>query len=322
MYFTEVEGRLDGPEADELPGAHPDLQRRAPLLPRPPDPLLRGRASSTATSRAAPCTGCCASATSPRTTPTSSAPRSRSRRRSSAASTSASRSTTRSGSSRGWSSPPGPRSGSAPRRCGIAPRRRCSARSTSAALEYDLNEGDGAFYGPKIDLHMTDTIGRSWQLGTVQLDYVMPERFEPDLHRRRQRRPPPGDDPPRADGLLRALHRHPDRALRGRVPALARARPGARAAARRPPRRLRPRGRGARSGRPGCARSSTTAPSRSGARSARRSCARCPTCSSSATARPSSGPWRCAATARATSGRCRSRRPSARLAAEAAERKA
>jgi threonyl-tRNA synthetase len=45
-------------------------------------------------------------------------------------------------------------------------------------VEYELNEGDGAFYGPKIDLHMTDTIGRSWQLGTVQLDYVMPERFE------------------------------------------------------------------------------------------------------------------------------------------------
>ncbi len=45
-------------------------------------------------------------------------------------------------------------------------------------LTYELNEGDGAFYGPKIDLHMTDAIGRSWQLGTVQLDYVMPERFE------------------------------------------------------------------------------------------------------------------------------------------------
>ena len=45
-------------------------------------------------------------------------------------------------------------------------------------LDYDLNEGDGAFYGPKIDLHMTDSIGRSWQLGTVQLDYYMPERFE------------------------------------------------------------------------------------------------------------------------------------------------
>ena len=45
-------------------------------------------------------------------------------------------------------------------------------------VEYELNAGDGAFYGPKIDLHMTDSIGRSWQLGTVQLDYYMPERFE------------------------------------------------------------------------------------------------------------------------------------------------
>jgi threonyl-tRNA synthetase len=44
-------------------------------------------------------------------------------------------------------------------------------------LEYEINPGDGAFYGPKIDLHMTDSIGRSWQLGTVQLDYGMPERF-------------------------------------------------------------------------------------------------------------------------------------------------
>jgi threonyl-tRNA synthetase len=48
----------------------------------------------------------------------------------------------------------------------------------SRELAYDLNVGDGAFYGPKIDLHMTDAIGRSWQLGTVQLDYYMPERFE------------------------------------------------------------------------------------------------------------------------------------------------
>jgi threonyl-tRNA synthetase len=44
-------------------------------------------------------------------------------------------------------------------------------------LEFSVNEGDGAFYGPKIDLHMTDSLGRSWQLGTVQLDYGMPERF-------------------------------------------------------------------------------------------------------------------------------------------------
>jgi threonyl-tRNA synthetase len=44
-------------------------------------------------------------------------------------------------------------------------------------LEYILHEGDGAFYGPKIDMHMTDSLGRSWQLGTCQLDYNFPERF-------------------------------------------------------------------------------------------------------------------------------------------------
>ncbi|MBV9194096.1 MAG: threonine--tRNA ligase [Solirubrobacterales bacterium] len=48
----------------------------------------------------------------------------------------------------------------------------------SQGLPYDLNEGDGAFYGPKIDMHMTDSLGRSWQLGTCQLDYTFPERFE------------------------------------------------------------------------------------------------------------------------------------------------
>src|SRR4051794_41174965 len=48
----------------------------------------------------------------------------------------------------------------------------------SQDLEYTINEGDGAFYGPKIDLHMTDSLGRSWQLGTVQLDYNLPERFD------------------------------------------------------------------------------------------------------------------------------------------------
>jgi threonyl-tRNA synthetase len=45
-------------------------------------------------------------------------------------------------------------------------------------LEYEINEGDGAFYGPKIDLHMRDSLGRSWQLGTIQLDYQMPERLD------------------------------------------------------------------------------------------------------------------------------------------------
>ncbi len=45
-------------------------------------------------------------------------------------------------------------------------------------LEYKHNPGDGAFYGPKIDFHIKDAIGRSWQCGTVQLDFSMPERFD------------------------------------------------------------------------------------------------------------------------------------------------
>jgi threonyl-tRNA synthetase len=44
-------------------------------------------------------------------------------------------------------------------------------------IEYTVNEGDGAFYGPKIDLHMTDVLGRSWQMGTIQLDALMPQAF-------------------------------------------------------------------------------------------------------------------------------------------------
>jgi len=44
--------------------------------------------------------------------------------------------------------------------------------------EYRVNPGDGAFYGPKIDFHVTDALGRSWQLGTCQLDFFLPERFD------------------------------------------------------------------------------------------------------------------------------------------------
>ncbi|KAA5807302.1 threonine--tRNA ligase [Thermoanaerobacterium thermosaccharolyticum] len=44
-------------------------------------------------------------------------------------------------------------------------------------LDYKVNEGDGAFYGPKIDFHLKDSIGRTWQCGTIQLDFQMPERF-------------------------------------------------------------------------------------------------------------------------------------------------
>lgn len=45
-------------------------------------------------------------------------------------------------------------------------------------LQYIINEGDGAFYGPKIDFHLEDSIGRTWQCGTIQLDFQLPQRFE------------------------------------------------------------------------------------------------------------------------------------------------
>lgn len=45
-------------------------------------------------------------------------------------------------------------------------------------LEYAVNEGDGAFYGPKIDFHLEDSLGRTWQCGTIQLDFQMPQRFD------------------------------------------------------------------------------------------------------------------------------------------------
>jgi threonyl-tRNA synthetase len=45
-------------------------------------------------------------------------------------------------------------------------------------IDYKINEGDGAFYGPKIDFHVSDTLRRTWQAGTIQLDFQMPEKFE------------------------------------------------------------------------------------------------------------------------------------------------
>ena len=52
------------------------------------------------------------------------------------------------------------------------------ARSSAPGSRITVNEGDGAFYGPKIDFDITDAIGRKWQCATIQLDYQMPERFE------------------------------------------------------------------------------------------------------------------------------------------------
>ena len=44
--------------------------------------------------------------------------------------------------------------------------------------DYVINEGDGAFYGPKLDFHLEDSLGRTWQCGTIQLDFQMPQKFD------------------------------------------------------------------------------------------------------------------------------------------------
>ncbi|MHC5099572.1 aminoacyl--tRNA ligase-related protein, partial [Peptoniphilus genitalis] len=58
-----------------------------------------------------------------------------------------------------------------------------SLQSWVLVIEYidvtaPINEGDGAFYGPKIDFHLEDAIGRTWQCGTIQLDFQLPENFD------------------------------------------------------------------------------------------------------------------------------------------------
>ncbi len=110
--------------------------------------------------------------------------------------------------------------------------------------EYELNPGDGAFYGPKIDFHVTDALGRSWQCGTCQLDFQMPERFDLYYTGADDAAPPAGDDPPRPARLDGALRRDPDRALRRPLPGLAGAGAGDRPADLRPPQRVREQGDG------------------------------------------------------------------------------
>ena len=129
-----------------------------------------------------------------------------------------------------------------------------------------------------------------WQLGTVQLDYVLPERFGLEYIGADNHAASPGDDPPRPVRQHGAVHGHPDRALRRRLPALARPRAGPRPAdlatsSPTTPTRSSPSSRP-----PASARRSTTGPRRSAPRSATPSSRRSPPCSSSAARRPSPRP--------------------------------
>ena len=107
-----------------------------------------------------------------------------------------------------------------------------------SGMPYVVKPKDGTFYAPKIDIYIDDALGREWQMATIQADLTMlPDRFDLHLHRR-ARRAAAADRHPSGDlRLARALHRHPRRALRRRLPALARAGPGGRHPDRRPPRR-------------------------------------------------------------------------------------
>ena len=101
----------------------------------------------------------------------------------------------------------------------------CKAAVEPAGLEYTLNPGEGAFYGPKLEFVLKDAIGRDWQCGTLQVDFVLPERLGAEyigedgaahrpvmLHRA-------------ILGSHGAIPRHPDRTPRREAPRLAR--PGA-----------------------------------------------------------------------------------------------
>ncbi len=93
--------------------------------------------------------------------------------------------------------------------------------------EYEVNPGDGAFYGPKIDFQVTDSMGRSWQLGTCQLDFSMPEAFDLTYTSETDARGAAGHHPPGHPGIHRALPGHPHRGHRWRLSVLAGAGAGA-----------------------------------------------------------------------------------------------
>ena len=136
--------------------------------------------------------------------------------------------------------------------------------------------------------------------------------LRPEIHRRRQRRAPAGRHPPGHFRQLRAVHRHPDRALRRGISALAGADPGDRAADCRPPPGVRRRRSGTSSGRPASGPTSTSGRKRLDIRSGRPSCRRCPTCWSSATARARKARSRCGRAPAATRAQARSTRSSRR----------
>ena len=99
--------------------------------------------------------------------------------------------------------------------------------ATESGLELVPDPGGAAFYGPKISVQARDAIGRTWQMSTIQYDFNQPKGFELEYQARRRLAPAAGDDPLGEVRLARAVLRRAGRALRRRLPALARAGAGA-----------------------------------------------------------------------------------------------
>ena len=147
--------------------------------------------------------------------------------------------------------------------------------SKAAGLDLILNPGEGAFYGPKLEFVLRDAIGRDWQCGTLQVDFVLPERLGAELRRRGRRAQGAGHAAPRHLRQLRAHDRRPDRALCRPLPAVAGADAGGGSHDRQRCRRLCRRGRRQAAGRRHAGRDRTCATRRSTTRSAS---IRWPTC--------------------------------------------
>ena len=173
-----VRGARVRPQADELPRPLPPVRAAALELPRPAVPLRRARPAAPPRAERHAARPAARAALLPGRRPHL-LPRGPGR-------------TTRSPAA--WSSrstlyglfglpvdfelsTPARTTGSATTSSGTRPRAMLEEALRSGGYEYRIAEGEGAFYAPKIDLHMTDSLGRSWQLGTVQLDYNLPERF-------------------------------------------------------------------------------------------------------------------------------------------------
>ena len=167
------------PEADELPRAPASSSARSATPTASCRCAWPSSATSRATSARACCTDCCASAPSPRTTPTSTARSTRSPTRS----TRICRAIDELYARFGFDDVRVELSTRPEKSIGTDEQWERAEGALREALErqgrdYEVSPGEGTFYGPKIDFHVTDALGRSWQLGTCQLDFQMPERFD------------------------------------------------------------------------------------------------------------------------------------------------